>query len=658
MTEVEDDAFNKIKKDNDRLEQEEKAIRKAERDAIPKVTSKDISFVIDTICKEAKYDQASVRQLFFGMMTAFTKLGMGHKVNSKDSGAGKSYLTNKVASYFPDKHVLVLGGASNKAFQHKKGIMVVKDPETGELEPVEPIIQKKKDTLQQLDCNKKEDKTKIKDLVKEIEYLQNHAQKLIDLGDMIIIIQDTPQEGLLTNLMSLISQDSEKEQEYMFVQKEPLEGTSNIIRGIPVIFYTRVLDDTKHARAEEVFRRFVNVTPSATKEKIREAIKITFKRIGLLPEEYDEQVVSRKDKEKSRVIVSEIVTKLIEHSKYLGPKESGIKILFEAALAHAMPSDTVFEMTVSDRTARYLSIITKVHMDDRPRFVNKLTGAFYPVSTFEDLKETFGLMEMGGSNVRPYIVAMYNQVIFPLYSKIEEPRADKDEDGKVLARESYKGLRVQEIIIGTTDILGFTPSASEMYSKFLSPMVELGLINWVRSVLKGNEKIYFPSDANTAKVSTLFPDSSDLRLNVTDPALYPSKEVLEESYGFSSKLSWEEGGENNIFRTYQLLDSDGEEITVQELVERYLSNPELCFKPCWPQMKSYDAIKNETELKPEDNSSTIEPSPKTEFITCHDCGEVIPLFYVKIHQCEKKVYNNRNLTYATQILINHLLHSH
>ena len=81
------------------------------------------------------------------------------------------------------------------------------------------------------------------------------------------------------------------------------------ILSAEVIFYTRVFDDTKHARAEEVFRRFVNVTPSATKEKIREAIKITFKRNGLLPEEYDEQVVSRKDKEKSRVIVSEIVAK-------------------------------------------------------------------------------------------------------------------------------------------------------------------------------------------------------------------------------------------------------------------------------------------------------------------------------------------------------------
>src|SRR5262245_43226731 len=94
---------------------------------IPKVSENDIEFVIQTIKKEDRYDEASIKQLFFGMSTAFTKLGMGHKVNSKDSGAGKSYLTNKVAGYFPVKHVLILGGASNKAFQHKQGELVIKD---------------------------------------------------------------------------------------------------------------------------------------------------------------------------------------------------------------------------------------------------------------------------------------------------------------------------------------------------------------------------------------------------------------------------------------------------------------------------------------------------------------------------------------------------
>ena len=41
----------------------------------PKVTEQDINFVIDTIQKEAKHDKPSIKQLFFGMATAFTRLG-------------------------------------------------------------------------------------------------------------------------------------------------------------------------------------------------------------------------------------------------------------------------------------------------------------------------------------------------------------------------------------------------------------------------------------------------------------------------------------------------------------------------------------------------------------------------------------------------------
>ena len=68
--------------------------------SIPIVTQEDIDFVIATIKKEAAYDKPSIKQLFYGMATALTKLGMCHKVNSRDSGSGKSYLTGKVASYF------------------------------------------------------------------------------------------------------------------------------------------------------------------------------------------------------------------------------------------------------------------------------------------------------------------------------------------------------------------------------------------------------------------------------------------------------------------------------------------------------------------------------------------------------------------------------
>ena len=253
------------------------------------------------------------------------------------------------------------------------------------------------------------------------------------------------------------------------------------------------------------------------------------KRYGLLPERYGDQVVSKDDKQRAKMIVGDIVDLLKSHTAHLGVKESGVRILFEETLSHAMPSDDVFQMTVSDRMARYLAIITKVKMSSRAKFVHRKTGAFYPIATYGDLKEAFSLMEMGGSNIRPYLVVMYNEVIYPLYSQIDEPRTDKDENGNVIARERYKGLRVQEIIEGSKEILG-SISAKEMYNKYLTPMVELSLLNWQKSIIKGSEKIFMPSNIEASKVFSMFPDTKDLKLEVSDKAYWPSKESIEQSY--------------------------------------------------------------------------------------------------------------------------------
>jgi hypothetical protein len=55
------------------------------------VTSEDIKFVIEVMKKEAPHDEISIKQLFYGMNSAFTRLPIHHNVNSKKSGAGESY---------------------------------------------------------------------------------------------------------------------------------------------------------------------------------------------------------------------------------------------------------------------------------------------------------------------------------------------------------------------------------------------------------------------------------------------------------------------------------------------------------------------------------------------------------------------------------------
>jgi hypothetical protein len=449
--------------------------------SIPIVTEEDIDFVIATIAKEAACDGPSIKQLFYGMCTALTKLGMGHKVNSRDSGSGKSYLLGKVASYFPKKHVLKLQGASDKAFQHRQEELVIKDEETGEFKSVEPMIEELEDKAEELDPNT--NGKELRKIQRDIKKLKEKSQKLINLDNTITLIWDTPQDNLLSNLMSLISQDGEDDQQEYIYTNDKLQGKTNVLNGMPVIFYTRVIDDTRNLRAEEITRRFVNVTPNSTKEKIREANRIISKRYGLLPEEYDEEIVSNDDKERAKTTVANLVEHLKAHTKHLKPKESGIRIVFEETLGHTMPYDDVFQMTVFERLERYLSIITKAKMCSRARFVHRKTAAFYPIPTYQDLKETFKLMETAGSNVRPYLAVMYNEVIYPLYDQIKAPRTDGT------TTEQCKGLRVQKIIDGVKDKLHFTISNKRIHDKYVTPMIELGLINWIKCELKGNEKI-------------------------------------------------------------------------------------------------------------------------------------------------------------------------
>lgn len=568
-----------------------------ETEQAQKVTDEDIEFVIDTMVKEAKHDRISIEQLWYGMGTTFTLLPMPHKVNSKEAGAGKSYLLNKVASVFPDERVIILAGASDKAILHRHGKMVIKNEETGALEDVEPIIDNLEEELETLESveKKQQDKTKIKEVRKEIKRLQQNQKKLIDLTNTIIVIQDSPSESLLINVISLLSQDSDKDQEYDFNDKTgsgQIIHRSNILRGMPVLFTTRVIDDTRNSRFEEINRRAVNVAPNVSKEKIDSAVDLIFKRNFLPPEIYDKQVVSRGDREKARKITSRIVDKLIKHTRGLEGRESGIIPLFGDSITHCIPTaeEDNWAMTSSERLARYLAIITKVRMDSRPRFVNMETGVHWIIPIFKDLKKSLELMKVGGSNVRSYIVEFYNRVFKYTYGLLSGPDYliktkynNKGESYEVKITEDREGLTTIVLAEKTNEILGIPkPSTDELYKQYLQPLMNQGIIDKITSKIDGRANIYFPSDENR-NISSLFANSDDLRLEARDHAFYPTQEAMIQ---FADLVLNTENTEKNTTpdtpiennKIYRLLDPDGNEITPKELVERYLTDPDTCFK--------------------------------------------------------------------------------
>jgi hypothetical protein len=300
--------------------------------ASTRLTKEGIDFAINTMIREAKYDDLSIRQTIHGFNSTFTRLPIPHVINSKNSGAGKSYILNHVASFYPEKYIMTLAGISDKAIFHSDGPMVIED-DNGEVKLLDPIVEELESQIEELqEQDPKKNKKQIKEIESEIKSLQKSAQKLIDLNNKIMILQDTPQQTVFNLLMTLLSQDSPKDQIYAFTDKSAGNGkliqSKNRLRGMPVIFTTQVIDDTDNQRFEEKNRRFIHVTPNTSKEKIREANRLTAYKYGFLKDEYDKLVVSREDIEKAKHIIKVIIAKLREHTKHLQPKDTGVKIPF------------------------------------------------------------------------------------------------------------------------------------------------------------------------------------------------------------------------------------------------------------------------------------------------------------------------------------------
>ena len=81
-------------------------------------------------------------------------------------------------------------------------------------------------------------------------------------------------------------------------------------------------------------------------------------------------------------------------------------------------------------------------MDNRPRLIDNTVPddkKFYPISTFDDLKEALELMGLASSTLRPYIVDWYNGVFIPAFKELNgEPYALRSKNGYAIMQETCR----------------------------------------------------------------------------------------------------------------------------------------------------------------------------------------------------------------------------
>ncbi|MGB7664071.1 MAG: hypothetical protein WBL67_15155 [Nitrososphaeraceae archaeon] len=480
---------------------------------------------------------------------------------------------------------------------------------TGETEEAAPILGRLQEELESLEDeideatekkdrhSKRELRRRFHEIQRELNETKEKVQKLIILDNKILLLLDTARDSFYNALMSLISQDTKEDQKYIFTEQtngRKFTSKTNRIRGTPVIFTTQVIDDSKGQRFGEKNRRFVNVNPDTSAKKIMAAKNLIGLKGGLLPEEYDRLVVSREEKEKAKRIGDRIAQKLVNHSKYFEPKETGVKIPFVESIPNSIPGDPndVWGMTVMDRLIKYLAVITKVNMDSRPMLVDLETeGKFYPISIFADLDEALQLLGNASSNLRPYIADWYNKIFITGFKEVKQNEGLNQTltpGGELIESENVVGLTTKYLAKRTQDIKGTKLSPKEIRDQYLEPLYNLGIVDKFQSGLDRRENLYCPVDeVGTSSIFAMSDDANpyDYRLKVKEPHLYPSKNILMNCIRtFVKKNVQSPTSTTNFqnFQKYRLVDHNGVEITTEELIDRYLSNPEKAFKKDYP----------------------------------------------------------------------------
>src|SRR4051794_25261463 len=119
------------------------------------ITADPVQFCINKILKEARDEDRLVKQLVYVMLSAYTNNPFNLAINAP-TGVGKSYIINKVLSYFPSVDTVALNDMTAKAIFHRSGTLVVKNNDGG-YDSIEERLQEIDDAIE--DKQEKADKT-------------------------------------------------------------------------------------------------------------------------------------------------------------------------------------------------------------------------------------------------------------------------------------------------------------------------------------------------------------------------------------------------------------------------------------------------------------------------------------------------------------------
>lgn len=540
------------------------------------IKSGRIEYIISVILTEVRKERRLIMQILYTLLSSYTPEPLNLAINAP-SGEGKSYGLNNVMKYFPKHDILSLAGMTERALFHRKGDIVV--PEDDDVYvPIEKYtddlkikIEDLKDQLKEAEKNEKLTiRTQIHALEKEIEDVMSQAVKRIDLSNKSLIFQDTPKPELLEAIMPLLSHDQFRVF-YEFASKNSngIQTISNMLEGYPSVIYCQAIDTSNRERSPEIARRFIFVNPEMNEEKYKEAIDQTFKKT-MSNTMYESEVVSNEEKDKVKGIILDLIQEIKLHCL---DKENNIVLMpFLDALLSSFKSTSAFDMTVADKTKKFLALLPVVNIKERPYLLTDNEERI-PFCIFKDLEDTTYLNEFLFGGLRQYILKWYVTVFYHVWNK-KKLRGQDGLDTKVVGNrtlsEKRPVARMDELIDRTKETTKEENiTQSSIRNKYLTSLINTGYIDEFNSEIDSKEKVFYPSALEI--IDKYRVEGNELKMikkiKITDERLFPSPRNLAPII-------------KHIVDSHvnsKIIDVDGTELTIDQLIEKYYNDSNKLF---------------------------------------------------------------------------------
>jgi hypothetical protein len=488
---------------------------------------------LDAIIKE---DPRYKKQLVYAYLGAdLDPYNLGSMAPSSE---GKTYPAVQVASIFPQKNILYLGGLSPTAIVHDHGVLT-----DGSGNSIEERVNELTDRIEEeesrlADAHHKEElKNKIKLDKDERKSLFKEARYLIDLTGKVLLFLEPPHHETWARLKPILSHDK-YEIEFRITEKTKkgqLCTNHIIIRGFPVSVFCSAKDEqSKWSMWEEIQTRHEITSPNMALQKYLAANKLSSTKKGL-PQTIVDRRIDRKSLQEAQEYLGAIISRIKDIQRAVQdvtkePYPNLSFIPFVDLLADAFPHDSGSRMREYSRLLAKINVIAFAHMNQRAFIlIDKLP---FIIASIYDLKEAIDITALS-SELPPFKLRFYYDIFIPALEQkylllqdakgkqstlsVDAPKLSEKEKNKML-EYGLTAKELEEFMLSQNRKL----SAKKIYDRYLMPLDDHGILRAEKDKENERRNVYYPE--------TLNGQASPQIINIDDITSKLSFDYLQEQY--------------------------------------------------------------------------------------------------------------------------------